>query len=302
MKEVTDKLLAEGVQLFADAFAKLLKAVEKQSQEAGAGRINRLTYTLPEPLAAAVKGSLAEWRAQGKVRRLWGRDASLWTGKDEAQWLGWLGITNDQLAHIQRLTDITEAARNAGFSHVLLLGMGGSSLGPEVIKTTFGKISGIPGASRARFDRPGPGEGVREQGRSEEHALHRLEQVGLDARARTSSSSISSTASNGSLARRKPAVVSSPSPIQAPRCSRSPKAMAFDTSSSAGRTSAGATRCSPISAWSRRPSWAWMWRSSWTGPRRWCAPACRRFPLKKTPASCSAPSSAWPRASSAATR
>ena len=80
MKEVTDKLLAEGVQLFADAFAKLLKAVEKQSQQAGAGRLNRLTYTLPEELTAAVKGSLAEWRAQGKVRRLWGRDASLWSG------------------------------------------------------------------------------------------------------------------------------------------------------------------------------------------------------------------------------
>jgi transaldolase/glucose-6-phosphate isomerase len=144
MKEVTDKLLDEGVQLFSDAFEKLLKAVGKQSKEAGAGKINRLTYKLPEPLAAAVKGSLAEWRAQGKVRRLWGRDASLWTGKDEAQWLGWLGITNDQLAHIQRLTRITEVARDADFSHVLLLGMGGSSLCPEVMKMTFGKISGFP--------------------------------------------------------------------------------------------------------------------------------------------------------------
>ena len=104
MKDVTDKLLAEGVQLFSDAFEKLLKAVEKQSKEAGAGKINRLSYKLPEPLAAAVKASLAEWRAQGKVRKLWGRDASLWTGKDEAEWLGWLGITNGQLAHIQRLT------------------------------------------------------------------------------------------------------------------------------------------------------------------------------------------------------
>jgi transaldolase / glucose-6-phosphate isomerase len=60
MKEVTDKLLAEGVQLFADAFAKLSKAVEKQSQQAGAGRLNRLTYRLPEELTAAVKRSLAE--------------------------------------------------------------------------------------------------------------------------------------------------------------------------------------------------------------------------------------------------
>lgn len=144
MQDVTDKLLAEGVQLFSDAFKKLLNAVEKQSRDAGAGTINRLTYKLPEPLAAAVKGSLAEWRAQGKVRRLWGRDASLWTGRDEAQWLGWLGITNGQLAHIERLTGITEVAKGAGFSHVLLLGMGGSSLCPEVMKTTFGKISGHP--------------------------------------------------------------------------------------------------------------------------------------------------------------
>ena len=144
MKETTDTLLAEGVQLFSDAFEKLLKAVEKQSRDAGAGTVNRLTYTLPAPMLADVNASLAEWRARGKVRQLWGRDASLWTGKDEAQWLGWLGITNDQLAHIQRLTRITETAKSAGFSHVLLLGMGGSSLCPEVMKMTFGKIPGFP--------------------------------------------------------------------------------------------------------------------------------------------------------------
>ena len=144
MKDVTDKLLIEGVQLFSDAFGKLLKAVEKQTKEAGAGSLNRLTYTLPEPLAAAVKALLAEWGAEGKVRKLWAGDASLWSGRDEAQWLGWLGITNDQLAHIERLTALREAAKSAGFSHALLLGMGGSSLGPEVIKTTFGTISGFP--------------------------------------------------------------------------------------------------------------------------------------------------------------
>jgi transaldolase / glucose-6-phosphate isomerase len=91
-----------------------------------------------------VKESLAEWGAEGKVRKLWAGDASLWSGRDEAQWLGWLGITNDQLAHIERLTALREAAKSAGFSHALLLGMGGSSLGPEVIKTTFGTISGFP--------------------------------------------------------------------------------------------------------------------------------------------------------------
>jgi transaldolase/glucose-6-phosphate isomerase len=144
LDDVTARLLAEGVQLFEDAFAKLLQAVEAQSKDTGAGRINLLTYTLPEPLTAAVNESLAEWRAQGKVRRLWSRDASLWTGKDEAHWLGWLGVTNDHLAHIERLPHLAQTVRSAGFSHVLLLGMGGSSLGPEVVKMTFGKITGFP--------------------------------------------------------------------------------------------------------------------------------------------------------------
>jgi transaldolase/glucose-6-phosphate isomerase len=144
MKDIADKLLDEGVQLFSNAFGKLLIAMEKQTRQSGEGGLNQLTYSLPEPLAAAVKESLVDWRTEGKVRKLWGRDATLWSGRDEAQWLGWLGIANDQLAHIQRLTDIREAARSAGFSHVLLLGMGGSSLGPEVIKTTFGTINGFP--------------------------------------------------------------------------------------------------------------------------------------------------------------
>jgi transaldolase/glucose-6-phosphate isomerase len=144
MTEVADQLVVEGVRLFADAFQKLLRAVERQSRGAWAKRINGSTYGLPGPLAAAVRRSLGEWEAQGKARRLWQRDASLWTGKDEARWLGWLGITNGQLAHVQRFARIAEAARDGGFSHVLLLGMGGSSLGPEVMKRTFGKIRGYP--------------------------------------------------------------------------------------------------------------------------------------------------------------
>ena len=144
MQAVTDTLLAEGVQLFSDAFDKLLTAVDTQTRPSGAGRINRLTYSVPESLAAAVRASLTEWQVEGMVRRLWARDASIWSGKGEDQWLGWLGITNGQLAHLRRLRDVTDAARSAGFAHVLLLGMGGSSLGPEVLKMTFGKIDGFP--------------------------------------------------------------------------------------------------------------------------------------------------------------
>jgi transaldolase / glucose-6-phosphate isomerase len=142
--EITDQLLTEGVQLFSEAFGKMLTAVGTQSREPGSERINHLAYSLPGGLDVAVRESLAEWEAYGKSRRLWARDASLWTRKDEGQWLGWLGITNDQLAHIHRLTRIREIAKESGFTHAVLLGMGGSSLCPEVMRATFGAIEGFP--------------------------------------------------------------------------------------------------------------------------------------------------------------
>jgi transaldolase/glucose-6-phosphate isomerase len=106
--------------------------------------INRQTFQLPPALTAALKGSLEDWRKTGKVRKLWARDASLWTGKDEGHWLGWLNILDEQLADVPHLTGIADEVKRAGFKHVLLLGMGGSSLCPEVTKMTFGKIGGCP--------------------------------------------------------------------------------------------------------------------------------------------------------------
>jgi transaldolase/glucose-6-phosphate isomerase len=143
LKQVTDGLLVDGVRLFSEAFEQLLKAIDRQRTRV-ARAANRPTYRLPEAMANAVNATLAEWRTQNKVRQLWGRDASLWTGHDEPQWLGWLGITNGQIAHLERLTRIRDVASGAGFRHAVLLGMGGSSLGPEVIKMTFGRSSGYP--------------------------------------------------------------------------------------------------------------------------------------------------------------
>jgi len=145
MQRVTDQLLADGLALFSEAFDKLLNAVDVKCTPAAAARqVNRQTYALPGQLAAAVKASLDEWAAAGKVRKLWARDAMLWSGGDEASWLGWLGIADDQLAHLQHLQSIADQVKKARFSHVLLLGMGGSSLCPEVLKMTFGRIQGFP--------------------------------------------------------------------------------------------------------------------------------------------------------------
>jgi transaldolase/glucose-6-phosphate isomerase len=144
IKDVTDKLTKDGVKLFADAFDQLLAAVEKSSSNQVAPRVSRQTYTLPEELAASVKIAKDDWRANGKVRRLWQRDATLWTGTDEAEWLGWLGITEDQIAQHDNLRKVAEDAKNGGVSDVLLLGMGGSSLCPEVLRLTYGKFAGYP--------------------------------------------------------------------------------------------------------------------------------------------------------------
>ena len=147
MAEVTNTLLDEGVQLFAEAFDKLLAAVEQTRQAAAAPKITQQTSSRL-PLAAAVRGSLDDWRAGNKVRRLWAHDATLWTGTDEGEWLGWLGLTEEHAAHsdyLKRLAAEAESRlKDAGVTHALLLGMGGSSLGPEVLQTTFGSRQGFP--------------------------------------------------------------------------------------------------------------------------------------------------------------
>lgn len=106
--------------------------------------VNKQTYKLPGQLARAVTASLADWKKNNKVARLWQKDASLWSGTDESSWLGWLTITEEQIAHIDALHQIAEDIKNSRFKHVLLLGMGGSSLCPEVLRMTFGKIKGFP--------------------------------------------------------------------------------------------------------------------------------------------------------------
>jgi transaldolase/glucose-6-phosphate isomerase len=143
MKDVTDKLTVDGVKLFADAFDTLLAAVEKNTKRSNT-QVNQQSATLPADLDAGVKKNLNDWRASGKVRRLWQGDASLWTNEDEANWLGWLGITDVQIADIAKLKALADEVKSAGFSDILLLGMGGSSLCPEVLSLTYPQTAGFP--------------------------------------------------------------------------------------------------------------------------------------------------------------
>ena len=143
MKEVTDKLVKDGVRLFSDAFGQLLNAVDRRCRvKPSAPEVNPEAHKLPEQLAATLAVAYDGWHSKGLVRRLWSRDATLWTGADEGSWLGWLGVTEDQRAHIHHFEEVAQDSQH--FTHALLLGMGGSSLCPEVMRETFGKFQGHP--------------------------------------------------------------------------------------------------------------------------------------------------------------
>ena len=106
--------------------------------------MNTLRYNLPGDLAQNVKATLEDWKKNNKVKRLWARDASLWTNQDEGNWLGWLGVVEEQIARNADFKNIADEIHNGGFTHLVLLGMGGSSLCVEVFGKTFGKQGGYP--------------------------------------------------------------------------------------------------------------------------------------------------------------
>jgi transaldolase/glucose-6-phosphate isomerase len=144
MKKVTDDLVTQAVKLFAEPFDKLLNTVDAKCKYVSQAEVDPQTYSVPAEIERQLQEAIEDWKMAGKVRRLWARDATLWTGSDESNWMGWLGITEDQLASKQHLEAVAADVKAAGFKHALLLGMGGSSLCPEVFKNTFGKIDGFP--------------------------------------------------------------------------------------------------------------------------------------------------------------
>src|SRR3954453_969657 len=102
------------------------------------------SYVLPSSLKEAVKESHAAWDAASNTAKLWKKDASLWTNTDEGHWLGGLDVVDQQLSDVAKFKALAAEIREDGFTHILLLGMGGSSLAPEVFSLTYGRQSGFP--------------------------------------------------------------------------------------------------------------------------------------------------------------
>ncbi|MFZ0496866.1 MAG: bifunctional transaldolase/phosoglucose isomerase [Methylocella sp.] len=145
LKEVTEELVTDGVQQFADAFDKLFGAIARRRRTLLEGDRAGLEIGPGSPeVKAALEEEMEVWRKEGRIRRLWAGDKSLWAGTDEDKWVGWLHVVEQELADVERLLSFAEEVKQREFTSVVLLGMGGSSLGPEVLGETFGRRSGWP--------------------------------------------------------------------------------------------------------------------------------------------------------------
>jgi transaldolase/glucose-6-phosphate isomerase len=139
---ITADLVKDGVKLFADAADKLYGAVAHKRAAVLGGGIDRQALALGSHIGKAVEKATEDWRASGKIRRLWQHDKSLWTGTDEDKWLGWLN--SPASADVADYEDFAQRVKGQGFTDAVVLGMGGSSLGPEVLAETFASKPGFP--------------------------------------------------------------------------------------------------------------------------------------------------------------
>ncbi len=148
MDEVTNTLLRDGAKLFVDAFDQLMGVISRKRVEILGSQLDSVTYSLGE-WQSQVDEKLQEVQKDNLVRRIWAKDPSVWHQDSGHQKiiqnaLGWLTISQEQLVNIPHLQEVAKDIKEAGFQHVLLLGMGGSSLCPEVLRMTYGVLHGYP--------------------------------------------------------------------------------------------------------------------------------------------------------------
>jgi transaldolase / glucose-6-phosphate isomerase len=144
MSDVTETLLREGIDKFMEPYDALIASIEMTREGIVTGRPPTIETSIPQELEPAIGARVRAARAEGVVSRIWKHDEALWggPGPEIGNRLGWLTISEKMLEHAPELTAFVEEVRAEGFTDAALLGMGGSSLGPEVIRRSFGEIPG----------------------------------------------------------------------------------------------------------------------------------------------------------------
>ena len=144
--QVTSRLQDDGVDAFIDAFETLISQVAAKRTLLRSGIIERTKLALGI-YHGAVDRAVEQLDADFANPRLWNKDGSLWknhgpTMEKIVNRLGWLDF--DRTIDRERLQALQDSVRGGRFKHVVLLGMGGSSLAPEVLAETFGRQDGFP--------------------------------------------------------------------------------------------------------------------------------------------------------------
>ncbi|MEA2143591.1 MAG: transaldolase / glucose-6-phosphate isomerase [Solirubrobacteraceae bacterium] len=144
MNDVTAKLLRDGVKLFVDAMEKLIAGVESQREAVVTGRPPTIESVIPDELEPRIAKRIQRAGEERVAQRIWAKDATLWGGDKDtpelANRLGWLTISESMLEHVDELREFAGGCLDSGLTDVVLLGMGGSSLAPEVFRRSFGKL------------------------------------------------------------------------------------------------------------------------------------------------------------------
>jgi transaldolase / glucose-6-phosphate isomerase len=146
LDQVTEELLVEGVQQFEDAMKRLLAGIDQHRSAVLTGRPQTIEARLPDDLRDAVAERVGTALKERVAQRVWRRDPSLWGGPGVPEIenrLGWLTVSDQMLEHAPDLMTFAEQCRADGFTDAVLLGMGGSSLGPEVIRRSFDNAGGL---------------------------------------------------------------------------------------------------------------------------------------------------------------
>jgi transaldolase/glucose-6-phosphate isomerase len=143
MGDVTKTLLQQGIDKFVEPFDDLIGGIELAREGIVTGRPGTIKSAIPDDLEPPVIERVRTAQAENVAKRIWARDESLWGGPGVAEIgdrLGWLSISDKMLEHADALRAFADAAKADGLDHAVLLGMGGSSLGPEVIRRSYGEV------------------------------------------------------------------------------------------------------------------------------------------------------------------
>jgi transaldolase / glucose-6-phosphate isomerase len=148
MQAVTAKLTADGVKSFSDSFDELMEVIEARRDEVKRAILERHTVGLGR-YEVEFQSALKKLDSKNFITRMWKKDPTLWSSDPAHQRivsnsLGWLTVAETMQQHVGELVAFADEIGKAGFEFAVVLGMGGSSLCPEVLSRTFPKKEGHP--------------------------------------------------------------------------------------------------------------------------------------------------------------